>query len=136
VVNQICGAPLTPACPGRRCEGSGLVGGTEVVGDGHVIRIVDGRIDSLADHAQLQPCGVEGVVNFTPGRVVGHLVTDENANAHERLTSYRPLRRESLFSVASGSGLGEGILPRASGRRKERLKGRIGFTGRLVLRNE
>src|SRR5262245_19479867 len=73
----------------RRCEGSGLVGGTEVVGDGHVVRVVDGRIDSLADHAQLPPCGVEGVVNFTPGRVVGHLVTDENANAHVRITSYR-----------------------------------------------
>src|SRR5262249_14792687 len=73
----------------RRCEGSGLVGGTEVVGDGHVVRVVDGRIDSLADHAQLPPCGVEGVVNFTPGRVVGHLVSDENANAHVRITSYR-----------------------------------------------
>src|SRR5262245_11184005 len=71
------------------------------MGDGHVVRVVDGRIDSLADHAQLPPCGVEGVVNLTPGRVVGHLVTDENANAHVRLTSYRPYVAKAFFNIAS-----------------------------------
>ena len=46
--------------------------------DGHVVCVVERLIDSLTGHAQLLPCGVESVVRFTLGRIVGDLVTDEH----------------------------------------------------------
>src|SRR5262249_30147764 len=69
----------------------------EIVRDRYVVLVVDGPIDSLAGHTHLSPFCVEGVICFAPSRVVGHVVTDINANSH----CFPPLIRTQLASSGS-----------------------------------